>query len=240
MRFVFLHGIGNNKSTWDSTLAQPTWQDHHCHAITAPGFGGTTWNAWSLEQFANAVRQSILLTKGNVVLVGHSVGGVVGTLVAEDAPPNLLALVNVEGNLTEHDTTFTSRAAAAPDIAAWLTDFADGRSPQVQHALASCDPLAYQSWARDAVRLSSGMLERYRALKIPTLYVYGKDMHEETMRSLEELAETHSVLRFPNAGHWVMHDVPGPFSEFVTTWARSFDRPFTPDTAPGTDFALPA
>jgi pimeloyl-ACP methyl ester carboxylesterase len=236
VRFVFLHGIGNNASTWDTTLGQAAWQGHQCTALTAPGFGGTTWNGWKLEAYAGSVRERIAEVSEPTVLVGHSVGGIIGTLVAEQAPDNMIGFVNVEGNLTEFDSTYSRLASETNDIDAWLTTFINGNLPgqnfalpeQAKEAIQQAEPAAYRSWAVDTVRLSPTMLERYKGLGIPTLYVYGEGMDARTVSGIETFAEidNHSVVQVLRAGHWVMHDKPELFSTIMTEWAQQYDRPY--------------
>jgi pimeloyl-ACP methyl ester carboxylesterase len=219
MRFVFLHGIGNNQSTWASTVEQAAWAGHELHTLTAPGFGGTEWDGATLEQYAQQVADFIASSDEPTVLIGHSIGGLIGTLVAELAPHNLVGLVNVEGNLTHHDTTFTRSATEAADFRKWFDNFRAGARPQVQAALEVADRDAYLSWAKDSMRLSGGMLERFEALTIPTMYVFGATMARETMRRIEEEL-TDTVVQVPGASHWVMHDEPALFTDLVLEWTQ--------------------
>jgi pimeloyl-ACP methyl ester carboxylesterase len=228
---MFLHGIGNRKETWDSALAEDAWNRHTRVTTTAPGFGDIPWDGSRLVTYAGSVRQRIIEYNEPTILVGHSVGGIIGTLVAEQAPSNLLGFVNVDGNLTSFDTGFTKPASEAEDIAAWLREFSKDKSPQVQDSLRMCDPAAYQAWAIDTVHYSDDMYRRYAELTIPTLYIYGDTMHPRTVPSIENLAEldNHSTVRFFGASHWVMHDFPGLFSVVVTTWAEQFERALDED-----------
>jgi hypothetical protein len=67
--------------------------------------------------------------------------------------------------------------------------------------------------------LSGGMLERFEALAIPTMYVFGATMAPETVRRIEdELTDT--VVNVPGASHWVMHDKPGLFTDLVLEWTQ--------------------
>src|SRR5690606_20316406 len=118
-------------------------------------------------------------------IIGHSMGGVLCTLVAERTA--VRTVVNIDGNLTRGDCTFSAAASAYSEgdfIARGLSElraqvYADGASkpPLRGYHAAMCfaSPAMFHRHARELVELSSaGTLgPRLAALHVPKLFVAG-------------------------------------------------------------------
>ncbi len=220
MVLIFIHGLGDDHSVWSSTLDSDLLSEHETHVLTLPGFGGRRWNGEGLNEAAELFTQYIDRLKQPVVVVGHSVGGIVGTMVAEQSV-NVVGFVNVEGNLTEADCFFSARAADASDIYSWLSNFSRRFEGRYQSTLNRSNPHALQRLARDTVAAcaNDAIKDRYLALTIPTVYVHGDDITEPTRRVLDGLSEART--HFPGTGHWLMQDEPERFARFVSEWVTS-------------------
>jgi pimeloyl-ACP methyl ester carboxylesterase len=150
--------------------------------------------------------------------VTHSLGGAVGLLLADRTPIPLASFVNVEANLIAADCALLSRRSAEMDLELFRGEkFARLKA----RARASDDPglRAWAGWAEactaEAFHASakslvawsdSGrLLEMYRALTVPTLYVYGaRSAIPEVLAAVEGMA-THEVA---DCGHFVMLERP--------------------------------
>ena len=76
----FLHGLGGGHAAWDEQVAYFSARGHRCVAWDQPGYGGTPLvDPYSLENVALALKKQI--GDGPVILVGHSMGG----LIAQEA-----------------------------------------------------------------------------------------------------------------------------------------------------------
>lgn len=208
MRYVFVHGLGDDTTAWDQLLADPLFRDADVVKVCVPGFGGTPWGGECLEDVAQAVWADIDEAGTATVVVGHSMGGVIVTLMAERASAAVVGVVNIEGNLTEADCFFSARLAKTRDIARWLEGFAPEQPSRYGGALQKAHPEALQSFARDLVRRSAGngLLARWRRLSLPKMYLRGTiGFAPETASAL---SEDDQVVVVDRAAHWVMDDQP--------------------------------
>lgn len=94
---LFLHGLGLNKSFWSATTAflLPT---HRCITVDLPGHGESRHVAinGSMSAYAASVREVIeKLHLTDVTLVGHSMGGQIGIILALQLPSVITKLALV-------------------------------------------------------------------------------------------------------------------------------------------------
>ena len=127
--FVLIHGAWHNAHTWDKVVPLLAERDYASVAIDLPGAGGHTkipasYNqrpldlaAFGTEPSPNAgvtqderneatllaIKEAAFLGNGQVVLVGHSLGGLTLTPVAQMAPEQLYAVVYLAAFLLPKD-----------------------------------------------------------------------------------------------------------------------------------------
>jgi pimeloyl-ACP methyl ester carboxylesterase len=160
-----------------------------------------------------------------VVLVGHSLGGVIAQLIAERHPARVAKLVDIEGNLSSHDCSFSGKAVAY-ELEAFidhgfaerknaLMEAADPPTLRYAEGLAACDPSTYHAYAKPLVRISEEetLAPRLAALPMPVLYIHGQDAQRGLSgRSLEMLSRAGvRVAAIGHAGHWPYLEDLGPF-----------------------------
>ena len=94
---VLVHGLGSNANHW-LPVARDLARDHHVVLVELPGHGlAPLATPFGLEQATLALDRAIVEeASGPVVLVGHSVGGIVALTEALRAPGRVRALVLVE------------------------------------------------------------------------------------------------------------------------------------------------
>ncbi len=103
MTYLFIHGAWHNRACWSAVL--PLLKaTHHAMAIDLPGHGGNTmlYSAIRLNTYVDTVKQTVLALKTPVILVGHSLGGMVISQVAEEIPEAIQSLVYVAGFLPQN------------------------------------------------------------------------------------------------------------------------------------------
>jgi pimeloyl-ACP methyl ester carboxylesterase len=220
---VYLHGLGESGLCFERIARHPAlarWR----HVIPdLHGYGRSVWPTQPLDLGAVAERVAVWLRArehGPVVIVGHSMGGVLGVLVAERHPDLVAALINIEGNVSIGDCVFSGRAAAMSADAladgglAALADqvYVDGATqPALRGYYASmrfADPRTFHQHSRDLIRASQdeSMAARLAALTVPLTYIAGVP-DGIAARSHELLAE-HGVAcaSIGPAGHWPFVD----------------------------------
>jgi pimeloyl-ACP methyl ester carboxylesterase len=113
----FIHGLGCAGEAFDDAFDSPFMKDYSLLAPDLPGFGSSPLPedfSCSMEDHA-AVCLEILrqVSHEKIHLVGHSMGGAVGLLLAGRLGKRLASFASVEGNLIRRDCSVRRRLAAS-------------------------------------------------------------------------------------------------------------------------------
>ncbi|MCS0496220.1 alpha/beta fold hydrolase [Ancylobacter sp. MQZ15Z-1] len=98
-RFVLVHGSFHGAWCWHRLVPLLEEQGHEVIAPNLPGSGGDTApleNA-DLASYATRIASMIDTLRGPLILVGHSMGGIVSSQVAEWRPHRIAATVYING-----------------------------------------------------------------------------------------------------------------------------------------------
>jgi pimeloyl-ACP methyl ester carboxylesterase len=95
--YVLVHGSFHGGWCWDGVVSRLQRAGHRALAVDLPGRGADTRPAaaLTLDDYAQHVVDAIAAEKEPVVLIGHSMGGVVVTQAAERAPERIARLAYV-------------------------------------------------------------------------------------------------------------------------------------------------
>ena len=110
---LFLHGLGCAKDDFYGSLENKDLGNYALVGIDFPGCGKSPYpenarfNIDDLTTITGRVIERLNLEK--VILVGHSMGGLLGLLLAEKYPEKVEAFINVEGNLVGSDCFFSRK-----------------------------------------------------------------------------------------------------------------------------------
>lgn len=227
---VYLHGLGESGLCFEGLVDEPHLGEWRHYAIDLPGYGKTPWplRPLDMDALADAVAEWIrAMYLDDVVLVGHSMGGVIGLRVCERAPALVRAFLDVEGNVSRDDCDFSGEAASYPReefvregyhrLLARLFN-AGVRDPSHRGYFASmrmCDPAQLHLNSTELVRVSStgDIARRLAVLSVPVRYVAGAP-DGTSLNSRQLLAEAGvPVVAVQNAGHWPFLDQPGAFAD---------------------------
>lgn len=243
---LYVHGLGESALCFERLMADERLARWEHLAVDLEGYGKSSWagEPLSLDQHADRLDQRIRRFRASrarrcghpVVVLGHSMGGVVGTRLCRRLGAAARAFVNVEGNISLADCGYSGRAVEY-SLGDWLAHGFDrvldaihdhpGESAEVRRAYGAsirmCDPRAYLRNSRELVassRAETGARD-LAALDAEVLYVHGAP-RGICDRSLELLGRAGiETLRVDGAGHWPFLD---QHDAFVEALAGFLDR----------------
>jgi pimeloyl-ACP methyl ester carboxylesterase len=245
---LFLHGSGQTRQSWGRALEEAARRGYRALSLDLRGHGDSDWSPdgqYTLDRFAADVRQAIEHTGGEPIVIGASLGGIIGLLIAASPPPPLRALVlvdiapRVEMSGAKEVTAFMDSAPNGFDS---LEQAADAVAAYLPHRPRPKDTSGLQRnlrlrngryyWHWDPALLQMGRnadfngpnpLEKAaRALKIPTLLIRGgrsRVVSETGVREFLEMTPHAEFVDISNADHMVAGDANDAFNEAVFAFA---------------------
>lgn len=115
--YVLVHGAWQAPYVWDVVRADLEKKGNNVIVVELPGHGKdqTPTHMLSLDVYRDKVIEAMSKVDGKVILVGHSMGGMVITDVAEKAPSKISKLVYIGAFLPASGQALTDLAYADPD-----------------------------------------------------------------------------------------------------------------------------
>jgi pimeloyl-ACP methyl ester carboxylesterase len=239
---VYLHGLGCSKSDFREAFHRPELEAYTLLAFDFPGCGHSPYpeNAAlgidDLVEITHLVLAALRITKA--VLIGHSMGGLVGLLFAERYRAVVSGFINVEGNLAPEDCFF-SRAVAQSDY----QQFATTSFPELKRHLAQEPQIGLRLYAQNLEHASlrayfelapslveysdhGNLVHRFTALSIPTLFMFGSA--NQQLSYLPRLKESDcEVAEITQSGHFPFHDNPLAFYRAIAAFLQEHYLPRT-------------
>lgn len=227
---VFLHGVGGGHHAWERQLPHFARLGYPAHAWDQPGYGeSATVEPYDFEQVSAALRRLIEALGGEpVVLVGHSMGGMVAQEAYARFPELVKALVLcfTSPAFAGADTAFAREFIAArlapldagqtmAAIAARLMPTMRGSKSDpaglalAERIMAAVPPDTY----RKAVRMLTTFDRRRElaAIRVPTLLIAGTDDRTappEVMRKMAQKIPGAEYVLLEGCGHLGPMDQP--------------------------------
>jgi pimeloyl-ACP methyl ester carboxylesterase len=218
---LFLHGSGQTRQSWGTAVAAAASRGYRAVSLDLRGHGDSDWSPDgknSLEAFTNDIRQVIEHIGGEPIVVGASLGGIIGLLIASTPPPPLRALVLVDITPRVEKTGAQEVSAfmgSAPSGFASVEEAADAVAAYLPHRQRPKDTSGLRRnlrlrngryyWHWDPAMLQMGRdaqarfeepdpppnpLERAaRAVKVPTLLIRGTRSRIVTEANVREFLE---------------------------------------------------
>jgi pimeloyl-ACP methyl ester carboxylesterase len=232
--FVFVHGLGASKNSFDRCFEMDEFDGYTLAAIDLPGCGKSSRPddfSYTMADQADLVLEwirSLELTR--IILVGHSMGGAICLYLAEALGTEVQTFFNLEGNLSREDCMFSGKVASS----SWadfenegFQRFRDDLEESTRETdlpglknyyknILKAHPRAYYLSSVSLVKESCEGNLNQRFLDLPTekWYVFGENSINYTnMRFLDE----HNIPYFivPESGHFMMDDQPDLFYELL-------------------------
>jgi len=236
---IFLHGVGGGHHAWEHQLPYFGGLGYPSHAWDQPGYGHSAIvEPYDLEQVSASLARLIeSLGKEPVVLIGHSMGGLIAqeTYVRHPRLVRALALCFTSPAFAGGGSDFTKQFIAAriapldqgktmAQIAAQLIPTMGSNSKLAQQIMASVPPETY----RKAVQLLTTFDRRKELadIKVPTLLVAGSDDKTAPPAMMERMAQKipgsqYVMLKY--CGHLGPMDKPGEFNAALLAFLRSHE-----------------
>lgn len=234
---VYLHGLGESGYCFEKLIHHPLLKGWHQYALDLYGYGKTSWttNAVSLiahaEMVANWLTNHTDAEEEKIILVGHSMSGVIGLYLCEQFPQLIKAFINIEGNVSAEDCITSAKIAAYSEIE--FIGFGFEKTKQSVYALAKdseafrcyypslclCDPKTYYLNSVELVNISNtnSLAGRLGALRIPQIYLYGDPNGTQNNSRQQLLKYDVNCQPIANSGHW-------PFIDNVDTCADAIQQ----------------
>ncbi len=233
---VLLHGDGGSTYDWTMANFDSLARHYDVIALDRPGFGfsETLPHQSILSQVRYIHRGLQLMGVRKPVLVGHSRGGQVATLFAEEYPDEIAGVVTLGGacfNTRDREPSWQYDLLRLPVLGSLLANTVYvpfGKSaikPNLDHAFAPegtapapyvaaytallMRPQTLQNWAidHDAAVLDSLIIPRYGAIRVPFVVVNGQldqNVPIDMARRFSALIPGARLIEVPGAGHELM------------------------------------
>jgi pimeloyl-ACP methyl ester carboxylesterase len=238
---LFIHGIGESGLCFLEAFHDPRLDSYNIIIPDLIGFGKSSAAEGNNYTFSQQIlRLDDLLDELGVSelnLVGHSMGGIIGTLYCDHHSDNIQAFVNIEGDLTS-DSRFVVESALRSDTEGrfekWLRDeFTQEQVVSICHqwpstvrylaSLNMCRSEAFLGSAYEIDRLIEPLPqsntaiigETYLNLKIPRVFCWGTESLSDIAREFLDSSKLNNK-GFPRAFHWVMLDQTEQFYDFLS------------------------
>ncbi len=235
---VLVHGLGSGAGHWLPT-ARILARRHHVVLVDLPGHGVSAMpDPFSLERSAQALDAALArASREPVVLVGHSLGGLVAAAEACASPGRVRALVLIETALRPQAEGAERRAAlAALDrdyqgmlrqaYAAFGRDSAQGEA--LYREVAAMDPAVVKPWIR--VAFTTDLSARMARLQCPLLVVLAPRSWPKGEPWVEAAAALGfgsvprvRAVRVDSCGHFMMLDRPDELARLIGRFADAPD-----------------
>lgn len=247
---LMLHGGGQNRHSWKNTGQVLADSGYHVVALDSRGHGDSDRAPgadYAIETLTADVMKVLDAIGGPVVLIGASMGGLTGILVADAAGPDKvtgLVLVDVVPRYEKNGSArirdfmltnlngFGSLEEAADAVAAYLPHRRKPRSPEgLRKNLRLRDGRWYWHWdpafmtapGDDPELRTEHFEEAAIDLKIPILLIRGKlsdVVSPEGVRHFLATVPKAEFVELSNAGHTAAGDDNDAFSDAVVTFVR--------------------
>lgn len=232
---LWLHGLGERAETFASAIAHLPRYRHlvvdlpgHGGARALEASGGAAWSRPPSIADTAALLAALLVARGPATVIGHSLGGVIALALAERAPAGLRDVIDVDGNVSLDDCTYSSQIAAYDEPAfaahghAAVCDRLEAHADPIVRGygarMRTASPAQLWRYSHDLVDASTPgtSAQRRAALTIDLTYVAGAPGGASPRSRALLAAANVDVRELAPAGHWPFLEHPARFAALVT------------------------
>jgi pimeloyl-ACP methyl ester carboxylesterase len=246
---VFIHGWCCDRGYWNEQLPYFA-QKYRVVTIDLAGHGesGFDRKAWTMDAFGDdVVAVTTKLNLKRVVLIGHSMGGIVILKAALKMPERILGLVAVDEffNLEAKNTPEEIEKLLAPfrsnfteATGNWVrTIFTPKSDPKLVERIvadmSACPPLVGLGAAAGAdgmiefeYNMENRLIRTLRELKAPIVFINSDSQPTEVEINRRYLPSFNAKI-VPGVGHFVMLEAPEIFNRLLEESIREFKQQAT-------------
>lgn len=242
---LLLHGGGQTRGSWRGTIDVLANLGYHVYALDLRGHGETSRSPdgqYTPDTYASDLMDVIRQIGSAAIVIGASLGGIVGLLTAgESGPSTIKALVMVDvaartnpygvkrirDFMNAHPNGFASIEDAADAVAGFSTDRPRPKNPEGlarnlrkidERYYWHWDPKFLESWHPAYQAAASRLEDAARALIIPVLLVHAAHsdvLGTDEIDHLRSLIPHLEYLRVEQASHMVVGDQNSDFNRAI-------------------------
>jgi pimeloyl-ACP methyl ester carboxylesterase len=256
LTLLFLHGLGDSGQAFREAFGQAGLRAYNLVVPDLPGYGKSSPAADEDYCFHRQITRLYQLIDSlgieEFAIVGHSMGGDIGTLMcANDRQGRIPAVVNIEGDLTAGDRFITDRAIAAEkagDFEFWLRHcFTDEIVPSVlkdykstqrryRAALRLCETYAFLQNCKEIYALNEdqpphrhGIIASiFDSLPVQKVFFWASEsLSNRSQAYLQHKPYSHTPP-FENSSHWIMLDKSREFYDTLSMFLSSVEGQRSP------------
>ncbi|MBU6246836.1 MAG: alpha/beta hydrolase [Xanthomonadaceae bacterium] len=252
---LFAHGFGQTRGAWSGSAHALARAGYRCVSFDSRGHGESDRvpdGRYHIEQFAADLALVAGVQPRVPVLVGASMGGLLGLVVAgESTPPPFRALVLVDitprweaagverilAFMQAHPEGFADYTHAAEAIAAYLPQRRERKSEDQLRPLLRegddgrlhwhWDPALLAGVVSDSERYQPRLLAAAAKVDVPVLLLSGGRsdvVSRDTVAEFLQLVPHACHIELPAATHMLAGDANDAFTRAIATFVRDLDR----------------
>jgi pimeloyl-ACP methyl ester carboxylesterase len=255
---LFAHGFGQTRGAWNGAADALAAKGCRCVSFDSRGHGesGRVDGDYHIEQFTGDLHALALAQPAPPILVGASMGGLLGLVLAGEARPQpfrALVLVDITPRweaagverilafMQAHPDGFADYAEAAGQIAAYLPQRRERkREDQLKPLLREgadgrlrwhWDPALLEGVVRESTRYQPRLLAAAARVEVPVLLLSGERsdvVSRETVAEFLKLVPHARHVEVPGATHMLAGDANDAFTREIA----AFIQDVFPDGAP--------
>lgn len=215
----FLHGFADSGLAYKEVFKSPLKKSYNLYLIDLPGFGVSPLNPGflSIKAQSNLITQLIqeeTADQPKVNIVAHSIGALIGTWVCQNLKDKINYYFNIEGNLTEADSYFSSKPLQFKTANEFVTSFekevfelakTEERYRRYYSSLRFANPEGMRNWSLSSQEYVKGNRcgFEYKNLTCDKVYIWGD---VDTPLATQDFIKAEGIPNklYKGIGHWHM------------------------------------